>query len=82
MFRFCYTRVCSIVRQDREEGIGGGCATFIKKRISYRILGKGRDQEYIVLGIRSRGQEILIINYYNPCKKTGIREIKGSSWSR
>lgn len=45
------------VRHDREEGNGGGCATFIKSEISYRILGKGRDQEYIVVEIWGRGQE-------------------------
>lgn len=59
----------SLVRQDGEEGIGGGCATFIKQEISYKILGKERDQEYIAVGIWGRGQEIVIINYYNPCKK-------------
>ncbi len=66
----------SIVGHDREEGNGGGCATFIKQEISYRILGKGRDQEYIVVGIWGRGQEIVII----------ITHVKNwrwrSSWSR
>lgn len=64
------------IRHDREQGNGGGCATFIKQGIPYRILGKGRDQEYIAVGIWGRGQEIFIINYYNPCKKLILEKLK------
>lgn len=64
MFRFCGY---SIVQNDREQGNGGGCATLINCEISYRILGKGRGQEYIVVEIWNREHEIVIINYYNPC---------------
>ncbi len=36
------------VRRDREDGKGGGCVTFIKERMSYRVLEKGVTMEYIV----------------------------------
>lgn len=38
-------------RNDRVNGSGGGCATFIKQGIPYRILGSGSSLEYIVVQI-------------------------------
>ena len=29
------------VRRDREEGAGGGCATFVRQGIPYKVLGVG-----------------------------------------
>jgi len=46
------------VRQDRTEGIGGGCVTFIKKGIPYRILGIGREQEYVVVKIWAKKKRL------------------------
>lgn len=56
------------VRRDRIEGAGGGCITFIKQGIPYRVLGIGREQEYVVVEMWA-GKEVTIVNYYNPCKK-------------
>ena len=59
------------IRRDRleGEGTGGGCAVFIKQDMSYRILEKGAEQEYIVVEVWEGGQNVVIVNYYNPCKK-------------
>ncbi|MGL4483764.1 MAG: hypothetical protein ACRCUS_02345 [Anaerovoracaceae bacterium] len=60
------------IRLDRKEGIGAGCVTFIKEDISFREIEKGSDQEYIVIAAWIKGVELIIINYYNPCKKLDI----------
>ena len=39
-----------VIRSDRNHGGGGGCATFIKQDILYRVLEKVDDQEYIYSG--------------------------------
>lgn len=39
------------VRRDREEGNGGGCVTFIKSGIQYRMVEKGRKMEYVVVEV-------------------------------
>lgn len=68
------------IRHDRSEGIGGGCVTFIQEGISFREIEKGSNQEYIVIMVWIKGVELIIINYYNPCRKLDIdkiRQIKG-----
>lgn len=37
------------VRSDREEGVGGGCATFIQDDMAFREVNKG--SEYVVVEI-------------------------------
>ena len=59
----------TVIRKDRSQGGGGGCATFIKQDIPYRLLEKGEDQEYIVVEIWEREEKVVISNYYNPCKR-------------
>lgn len=58
--------VILIIRQDREEGNGGGCVALVKQGVPYRTLGKGRDQEHVVVEVWCREKEAVIINYYNP----------------
>lgn len=73
------------VRRDREEGIGGGCVTFIKEGMPYRTLEKGVNLEYIVIEIWYGIKEYVIINFYNPCKKLtmdSMEEIKGLNEER
>ncbi len=65
----------SVIRKDRDLGKGGGCATFIKQGIPYRQLGMGDDQECIMVEIWERGEEIVIINYYNPCKNLELNNL-------
>lgn len=70
-----------ILRHDREERIVDGVQHLSKEKY-HRILGKGRDQEYIV-NIWGRGQKIVVTHYYNPCKKkNGVRQVKRSTGSR
>ncbi len=57
------------LRKDRIDGGGGGCATFIKLGLPYRLIEMGVDQEYIVVEVWERGEGISVINYYNPCKR-------------
>lgn len=59
------------IRKDRDLGKGGGCATFIKQGIPYRQLGVGDEQECVMVEIWDKGEEMVIINYYNPCKSSG-----------
>lgn len=67
-------RICNYngVRRDREKGVGGGCATFIKENIPFQVIGKGKDEEYIVIEIWTKQCQFVIINYYNPCKRLDI----------
>lgn len=62
----------TMIRKDRNLGGGGGCAMLIKQGIPYRVLEKGDDQEYIVVEVWERGEEVVIINYYNPCKRLDL----------
>lgn len=39
------------VRYDRDEGVGGGCATFIKNGIQFRELSIGKEEVYIAIEI-------------------------------
>ena len=39
------------VRRDREEGVGGGCVTFVKEGIPYRVIDVGVEMETIVIEI-------------------------------
>lgn len=45
---------CTVVRSDRNQGGGGGCATFAKQGIPYRVLGKGDEQEWWDCGREGR----------------------------
>lgn len=64
------------VRCDRDEGVGGGCATFIKEDIPFRVVNKGKEEEYIAVEIWTKGGKFIIINYYNPCRKLDINKLK------
>lgn len=54
------------VRRDRGEGGGGGCVTFIKQGISYRIIEVGGEQEYVVVKVWIKEKVVVIVNFYNP----------------
>ncbi len=73
------------VRRDRDDGKGGGCVTFIKEGMPYRVVEKGVTMEYIVVEIWSGMKNYVIINFYNPCKRlaqNNMEEIKGLSGER
>ena len=69
-------------RRDREEGAGGGCVTFVRQGIPYRVLGVGAEQEYVAIEVWGESKKLVVINYYNLCKKlelNKLREVEGQS---
>lgn len=73
------------VRRDREEGNGGGCVTFIKSEMQYRMVGKGREMEYVVVEVWKGDKSVVIINFYNPCRQMTLEDmlkIEGQSRER
>jgi len=72
------------IRYDIREGGGGGCATFIKQGIPYKILGVGNEQEYVAVKVWAGKRELVIFNYYNPCKrleKNKLEELEGQNFN-
>ncbi len=65
----------SSVRGDRENGIGGGCAMFIKRNIPFQVIAKGREEEYIIIKIWTNQGQLSVINYYNPCRRLDINKL-------
>lgn len=57
-----------VIRRDREQGSVGGCATFVSKGVPYRVLGTGKEQEYVVVEVWAEKKRIVVINYCNPYK--------------
>lgn len=57
------------VHRHRVAGGGGGGATFIKWGIPYRCVGEGVEQEYVVVDVWLGGGNMVIVNFYNPCKR-------------
>lgn len=72
-FDFVLTNYVGI-RRDREKGSGGGCITFIKQGVPYRVLGIGKEQEYVVVEVWAENKKIVVINYYNPCRQLQLNE--------
>lgn len=64
------------VRCDRGDREGGGCATFIGNDISFREMSVGgKEQEYVTVEIWTSEGELVIINYYNPCRKLELGQM-------
>ena len=64
------------VRRDREEGTGGGCATFVKEGIPYRVIDIGVEMESIIIEVWVGKRNMGIINFYNPCRKLDIKKLE------
>lgn len=60
-------------RSDRNDGSGGGCATFIKEGIPYRVLGKG---EYLVFEVWCDNGRFVVVTFYNPCKRLEVNALE------
>lgn len=60
------------VRYDREEGNGGGCLALIKEGIPLKIGEREGDLEYAVIKVWIGGKVIMVVNFYNPCKKVRV----------
>ena len=63
------------VRCDRGDGVGGGCATFIRENGSFREVGRGNEQEYVTIEIQTSEGEFIMINDYNPCRKLDLSRL-------
>jgi len=59
----------SAVRRDRENGRGGGLATFIQNGLSYEVIKINDKNESITIRIWTSKGSTDVINYYNPCGK-------------
>lgn len=65
------------VRCDRSGGVGGGCVTFIKNNINFRIVEIGKEEEeFVIVEVFTNQGKICIINYYNPCKRLEVEKIR------
>lgn len=64
------------VRCDREEGSGGGCLTLIKEGIPYKIGDREGVLEYVVIQVWMGGKVIMVVNFYNPCKKLALNKLE------
>ena len=64
------------IRRDREEGVGGGCVTFVKEGIPYRVIDIGVEMETIIIEIWIGKRKLEIINFYNPCRKLDINKLE------
>ena len=63
----CITQGYVVVLSERCRG-RWGCSTFVIQGLSYRMLGRGIEQEYVVVEVCLRGGVIVVVNYYNPCQ--------------
>lgn len=64
------------VRRDRGEGIGGGCATFVRRGVQYREIKKGNELEYVIIELWTRMGSIKVIIFYNPCRQQEVEQLE------
>ncbi|XP_035277579.1 uncharacterized protein LOC118229593 [Anguilla anguilla] len=57
------------IRWDRKDGAGGGCVTFVKEGIPYRNIYIGNELECVVIVVWAERKNLVVINFYNPCRK-------------
>lgn len=67
------------IRGDRGKGVGGGCVTFIKRNIPFQVIGKGKEEEYIVVEIWTKQGQFVILNYYNQEMRRAIENFRLTS---
>ena len=60
------------IRRDRGEGSGGGCVTFVKQGLQYRVLGKGTGLECVIVEIWTKVGNMEIVHFYNPGNRMTI----------
>lgn len=56
------------LRVDRSDRSGGGCATFVKIGLQYRIIDISSNLECLAVEIWSNQNSITVLNYHNPCQ--------------
>lgn len=66
------------VRKDRVDGHGGGCCTFIGERLVYRELQVRGESECVAVEVGwTGGVNIVVMNFYNPCKELSRELLEG-----
>lgn len=65
------------IRKDRLDTGGGGCATFIKAGIQYKVVDHYSSVECVITQIWSAQGKISVVNLYNPCKLLTMEELDG-----
>ena len=57
----------ALINRNRLYNKGGGCAIYIHKTVTYRILTISDSHEYIKVHVEYESFQTTIVNYYNPC---------------
>lgn len=63
------------VRKDRKDRVGGGCVTFIKVGVEFRVVPIESSLEVLVTEIWSTTGRFSLINFYNPCLRLRTVEL-------
>lgn len=63
------------LRKDRSDQSGGGCATFIKSGIQYKVCEYELSLECLIVEVWSHQGKLSLVNFYNPCKPLGLAEL-------
>lgn len=64
-----------VIRRDSSEINVGVCATLVKEGVPYRLLELGANTEYIVIEVWGKGQKLVVVNLYNPCRRLVLDEL-------
>lgn len=67
-----------VIRKDRINGRGGGCATFIKENVIYRQINNEGNIESICIELMGTQGVIRVLNFYNPCSELTIDILKSA----
>ena len=51
------------------------CVIFIKQGVPFRVLELGVELEYIVVEVWEEGREVVVVNFYNPCKRLELEKL-------
>ena len=62
--------------KDRLEGGGGGCATFVREGVPYRVVEVDLGLECVVVEIWVGSKNIMVVNLYNPCREVRVRAVR------
>ena len=48
----------------------------MRQGVPYRLLGIGKEKEYVVVAVWADKKKVVIIYYYNPCKPLELNELE------
>ena len=64
------------VREDRAEGTGGGCATFVRVGVQYQRVALATQLECVAVRVWGEQGRMNVVNFYNPCKQLNVDELE------